>query len=152
MAQNGALAKSFAVISVPTILFFHNGNEVDRLVGVDPKAILAKMNKVLERNSTLEDRLVSLINQSHIVAFIKGSPDSPRCGFTRTLVGLFKDLNIEYGHFDILSDMEVRQGLKKFKNWPTYPQVYVKGELLGGLDIIQSLNEDNELMAALQLS
>lgn len=150
MATNGPLAKSFAVDSVPTIIFFHNGNEVDRLVGVDPKATLSKMSKLIERNHSLEERLVSIINEQKIMAFIKGTPDNPRCGFTRTLVTLFKDLGIQYGTFDILSDMEVRQGLKKFKNWPTYPQVYVKGELLGGLDIIQTMHEDGELLSALE--
>lgn len=71
------------------------------------------------------------------MVFMKGSPDTPRCGFSRTLVSIFKDVNCQFGHFDILQDEDVRQGLKTFSNWPTYPQVYVNGKLIGGLDIIK---------------
>lgn len=68
---------------------------------------------------------------------MKGSPNAPRCGFSRTLVGILNELNAKYETFDILEDEEVRQGLKTFSNWPTYPQVYVNGEFIGGLDIIK---------------
>lgn len=68
---------------------------------------------------------------------MKGSPNAPRCGFSRTLVGILSELNAKYETFDILEDEEVRQGLKTFSNWPTYPQVYVNGEFIGGLDIIK---------------
>lgn len=66
-----------------------------------------------------------------------GSPDAPECGFSRTTVALLNSLNAEYGFFDILTDDEVRQGLKEFSKWPTYPQLYVKGEMVGGLDILK---------------
>ncbi|CAN0471970.1 unnamed protein product, partial [Hapterophycus canaliculatus] len=72
---------------------------------------------------SLESRLKSLISASPIVLFMKGTPDSPECGFSRTAVGLLRDEGVEFGTFDILEDNEVRQGLKKFSEWPTYPQV-----------------------------
>ena len=87
--------------------------------------------------SSLESRLIALINKSKIMVFMKGSPNAPRCGFSRTLVGILNELNAKYETFDILEDEEVRQGLKTFSNWPTYPQVYVNGEFIGGLDIIK---------------
>ena len=81
---------------------------------------------------------------------MKGDPVAPKCGFSRQTVELFESLNAEYATFDILSDDEVRQGLKTFSNWPTYPQVYVKGELVGGLDIIKELNESGDLLSTLK--
>merc|ERR1719300_713659 len=63
---------------------------------------------------------------------------------------IFKEAGVQFQTFDILSDEEVRQGLKKYSNWPTYPQVYVKGELIGGLDIIKELKEGGELVATLK--
>ena len=89
---------------------------------------------------TLEQRLKKLVNQEPIMVFIKGSPKAPECGFSRKLVGVLAKYEGSvipgYGHFDILSDPEVREGLKKWSKWPTYPQLYVKGVLVGGIDII----------------
>jgi Grx4 family monothiol glutaredoxin len=73
------------------------------------------------------------------MVFIKGSPSAPKCGFSRQLVTILNDLKVAFGSFDILEDDEVRQGLKEFSDWPTYPQVYVEGELLGGLDIVKEM-------------
>ena len=91
----------------------------------------------MDSSSSLEKRLTDLINQELVMVFIKGTPQQPRCGFTRTLINLLNQLEAKYGYFDILSDEEVRQSLKIFSNWPTYPQLYIKGTLIGGLDIIQ---------------
>ena len=74
-----------------------------------------------------------------------GSPDAPQCGFSRTLVGLLREENIEFSHFDILRDEEIRAGLKTFSDWPTYPQLYVKGEFIGGLDIIKEMQKEGNL-------
>ena len=65
--------------------------------------------------------------------FMKGSPDEPKCGFSRKMIALMQDACLDFEHFDILSDEAVRQGLKTYSNWPTYPQLYSKGELVGGL-------------------
>ena len=108
-------------------------------MGADTNQIVQKVQKVLESNSSVEKRLVSLINQEHVMVFIKGTPEQPRCGFTRTLIGLLNQIQAKYGYFDILSDEEVRQSLKVYSKWPTYPQLYVKGSLVGGLDIVQVL-------------
>jgi Grx4 family monothiol glutaredoxin len=82
--------------------------------------------------------------------FMKGSPEAPRCGFSRTITGILKENNIEYSHFDILQDDEVRQGLKEFTDWPTYPQLYVKGQFVGGLDIIKEMVEEGDLKGQLE--
>jgi len=93
----------------------------------------------------LEERLKALVNKQRVMLFIKGDPDQPRCGFSNTLVGLLRSRGAEFGHFDILSDPEVRQGLKDFSNWPTYPQLYIDGDLIGGLDICQEMDQGGEL-------
>jgi len=98
----------------------------------------------------LEDRLKKLISKAPVMVFMKGDPETPKCGFSRTLMGILKETNVEFETFDILEDDEVRQGLKKFSNWPTYPQLYVKGELIGGLDIIKEIQESGELVPTLK--
>ena len=72
-----------------------------------------------------QDRLRSLINQSKVMLFMKGNPDAPQCGFSATMIDLLRDEGVDFQSFDILQDEEVRQGLKKFSDWPTYPQLYV---------------------------
>ena len=78
----------------------------------------------------LNARLKRLTTSNPVVLFMKGSPDEPRCGFSKKAVKLLQDAGAEFGHFDILTDQEVRQGLKEYSNWPTYPQLYVNGERL----------------------
>ncbi|CAM9742590.1 unnamed protein product [Scytosiphon promiscuus] len=99
---------------------------------------------------SLDSRLTGLISSSPVVLFMKGTPDSPQCGFSRTAVGLLREEGVEFSTFDILEDNEVRQGLKKFSEWPTYPQLYCGGELLGGLDIMKEMAQAGELKAALR--
>lgn len=94
-----------------------------------------------------ENKYEQLINKAPVMIFIKGSPQAPQCGFSRTLVDILNAEGFQYDYFDILSDDAVRQGLKKYSNWPTYPQLYVRGELIGGLDIVQQLQEEGELAA-----
>ncbi|KAK9681954.1 hypothetical protein RND81_10G039500 [Saponaria officinalis] len=98
---------------------------------------------------SLNDRLKKLISKSPVMLFMKGNPDAPRCGFSSKVVNALKEEDVSFGHFDILSDQEVREGLKKFSNWPTYPQLYYKGELVGGCDIILELKENGELKSTL---
>ena len=76
--------------------------------------------------------------------FMKGTPGSPQCGFSRQLVGILRENSVKYGVFNILADDEVRQGLKEFADWPTYPQLWVDGELVGGLDIVKEELSNNE--------
>lgn len=95
--------------------------------------------------STLHDKLAKLINRHDVMLFMKGLPSAPQCGFSRQMCALLDDMGIEYDAFNILEDEQVRQGLKEYSKWPTYPQLYVKGELIGGLDICQELAENGEL-------
>ncbi|KAL7628355.1 glutaredoxin [Parahypoxylon ruwenzoriense] len=84
-------------------------------------------------------RLGDLVKAAPVMLFMKGTPSAPQCGFSRQLVGLLRERSVKYGFFNILADDEVRQGLKKFAEWPTYPQLWVEGELVGGLDIVSYL-------------
>jgi Grx4 family monothiol glutaredoxin len=99
---------------------------------------------------SLQERLSELVKRSDVMIFMKGLPSAPKCGFSRQLIEILDQTGVEYDAFDIFQDEEVREGLKTFSNWPTYPQLYAKGELVGGLDICQELQESDELMEALQ--
>lgn len=81
-------------------------------------------------------RLRALVIAAPVMLFMKGIPSEPQCGFSRQMVALLRQNNVRYGFFNILADDEVRQGLKELAEWPTYPQLWVKGELIGGLDIV----------------
>ena len=98
---------------------------------------------------SLESRLKNIINQSTTMLFMKGTPDAPRCGFSTKVVNALKEEGVEFGSFNILEDEEVRQGLKTYSNWPTYPQLYYKGELLGGCDIVLEMKANGELKETL---
>lgn len=102
-------------------------------------------------HQSLDERLKQLVNQQPIMLFIKGLPSAPQCGFSRQIVEILEEENVAYGSFNILEDEDVRQGLKKYSNWPTYPQLYVKGELVGGLDIVKEMKDDGSLKEALHV-
>ncbi|XP_051128900.1 monothiol glutaredoxin-S17 [Andrographis paniculata] len=105
--------------------------------------------KGISSGETLEDRMNRLINSSPVMLFMKGTPDAPRCGFSSKVVNALKEDGIEFGFFDILTDEEVRQGLKTFSSWPTFPQLYYKGEFIGGCDIVLELQSNGELKSTL---
>jgi len=111
---------------------------------------ISKVPKDCKKTESLEDRLKGLICKSPVMIFIKGSPSEPKCGFSKKAVGLLNGSGVQYGYFDILTDNDVREGLKKFSNWPTYPQLYVKGELIGGVDVMQELQDSGELASSLK--
>ena len=94
-------------------------------------------------DEALEYRLKKLISASPVMLFMKGNPSEPKCGFSRQAIEMLNAENIQYGTFDILNDNEVRQGLKVFSNWPTFPQLYVNGSLVGGLDILKEMKVRN---------
>ncbi|XP_038218241.1 glutaredoxin 3 [Zerene cesonia] len=147
----------YKIDSVPTVIFFKNSQQIDRIDGVDVAQMSSKVKsystgKSVQNESpkqTLEERLKSLINKHNVMIFMKGTRDGPRCGFSKQLIHILNETGVQYDTFDILTDEEVRQGLKQFSQWPTYPQVYVKGELIGGLDIIKELLENGELESTL---
>merc|ERR1719343_681373 len=101
-----------------------------------------------EEPADLNSRLKKLINQSDVMLFMKGNKAQPYCGFSKKAVAMLNEHNIQYDTFDILGDEDVRQGLKEYSNWKTYPQLYIKGELIGGLDIMKEMEEDGSLMEA----
>ncbi|KAI3846750.1 hypothetical protein MKX03_028266 [Papaver bracteatum] len=98
---------------------------------------------------TLEDRLKNIISSSDTMLFMKGTPDEPRCGFSSKVVNALKEDGVNFGSFDILTNEEVRQELKTYSNWPTFPQLYYKGELIGGCDIVLELHGSGELKSTL---
>ncbi|KAF1949483.1 glutaredoxin [Byssothecium circinans] len=91
----------------------------------------------------LFQRLGDLVKAAPVMLFLKGTPSAPQCGFSRQTVSILREKGIRYGFFNILADDEVRQGLKEFSDWPTFPQLYVEGELVGGLDIIREEFEND---------
>jgi Grx4 family monothiol glutaredoxin len=108
-----------------------------------------ELAKVLDVHDEQRARLEQLINSAPVMLFMKGTPEAPRCGFSRQMVELLKTTGVPFSSFDILTDESVRQGLKEYSNWPTYPQLYVKGKLIGGLDIARELHEQGELQQTL---
>lgn len=93
----------------------------------------------------LHARLTQLTNAAPVMLFMKGTPSAPQCGFSRQLVSILRENSVRYGFFNILADEEVRQGLKEFADWPTFPQLWMSGELVGGLDIVkEELSNDPE--------
>ncbi|AEO65808.1 uncharacterized protein THITE_2170110 [Thermothielavioides terrestris NRRL 8126] len=96
-----------------------------------------------KKKQELFKRLGELVKAAPVMLFMKGTPSEPKCGFSRQMVGILRDNSVKYGFFNILADDEVRQGLKEFADWPTYPQLWVEGELVGGLDIVKEELENN---------
>ena len=98
-----------------------------------------EMSGNADKEEELNKRLEGLVKAAPVMLFMKGTPSSPQCGFSRTLVGILREKGVKYGFFNILADEDVRQGLKKWADWPTFPQLWVGGELVGGLDIVSAL-------------
>ena len=96
-------------------------------------------------------RLEQLVNAASVMLFMKGTPSSPQCGFSRQLVGILRERSVKYGFFNILADEDVRQGLKEYAEWPTFPQLWVNGELVGGLDIVRVPSHSTSLIRLLTL-
>jgi len=94
--------------------------------------------EVKQNKEDLHQRLTNLVKAAPVMLFMKGTPSAPQCGFSRQLVALLRENSVKYGFFNILADDEVRQGLKEFADWPTFPQLWVDGELVGGLDIVSN--------------
>jgi monothiol glutaredoxin len=91
------------------------------------------------------ERIEELVKNNAVVLFMKGSPLFPQCGFSSKAVAILDHLNVEYASVDVLQDMEIRQGIKEYSDWPTIPQLYIKGEFLGGSDIMMEMYEAGEL-------
>jgi len=93
----------------------------------------------------VHDRIAGEVNSNDVLLFMKGTPVFPQCGFSAAVVGILSNLGVKFKAIDVLKDPEIRQGIKEFSNWPTIPQLYVKGEFVGGCDILKEMYEADEL-------
>ncbi len=101
-------------------------------------------------DAQLQKRIEDQLKMSKIILFMKGTSDMPQCGFSAKTINLLKSYDVPFSTFNILEDQDIRQGLKEYSNWPTYPQLYVNGELVGGCDIVAELHENGELKEILE--
>tara|TARA_B100000963_G_scaffold359902_1_gene388703 strand:+ start:4818 stop:5150 length:333 start_codon:yes stop_codon:yes gene_type:complete len=101
---------------------------------------MEEINKIIEKNNT----------SSEVVLYMKGDPTFPQCGFSSTVVQILKHIGVKFKSFDVLQDEDLREGIKAFSKWPTIPQLYVKGEFVGGCDIIREMFESGELKEYLE--
>jgi monothiol glutaredoxin len=99
---------------------------------------------------TVQDRIQQEITGTPVVLFMKGSPVFPQCGFSAAVVQILSQLGVKFKGVDVLSDPQIRHGVKEFSNWPTIPQLYVKGEFVGGCDIVREMFETGELQQVLE--
>ncbi|CAF1011141.1 unnamed protein product [Adineta ricciae] len=144
--------------AVPTVLFYYQTKLIDRVDGFNQSDLLKKIkyhinksqitsNKAeskTETDANVEKRIKELLSSSAIILFMKGTPNDPQCGFSRQACHILDEHHVKYTYFDVLSDQTIREELKKFSNWNTYPQLYVDGELIGGLDIMKQMIENGE--------
>lgn len=91
------------------------------------------------------ERIDEMVKSNDVVLFMKGTPLFPQCGFSSRAIAILDHLGVEYASVDVLQDQEIRQGIKEYSDWPTIPQLYVKGEFLGGSDIMMEMYEAGEL-------
>jgi monothiol glutaredoxin len=97
----------------------------------------------------LRKRIADTIARGHVMLFMKGNPAMPQCGFSAAVVSMLKQTGVAFDSYNILADQELREGLKEYSSWPTYPQLYVDGKLLGGHDIVRDLHQKGELAGLL---
>jgi len=158
------ITEDFEINSVPTFIILRGHTLLSRIEGADAQKLTSDIATHLTappssssatsgaaitasgapRERTKEELaayMQALMKKDPVVLFMKGSPDAPQCGFSRTAVGILRKEGIEFGSFDILKDENVRQGLKTINNWPTFPQFIVNGEFVGGLDVIKEMLE-----------
>ena len=103
-------------------------------------------------NQETQSKIESLIKSSPVMVFMKGNKLMPQCGFSNNVVQILNALGISFETFDVLSDMEIREGIKEFSDWPTIPQVYLNGEFLGGSDILIEMYNSGELKEKIEIS
>ncbi len=99
---------------------------------------------------SVQERLKEVIESNEVVLFMKGTPDFPQCGFSGRTAQILKECDTRFASVDVLADDEVRQGIKAYSNWPTVPQLYVRGKFIGGCDIMTEMFESGELQKVLK--
>ncbi|MFQ5564956.1 MAG: Grx4 family monothiol glutaredoxin [Paracoccaceae bacterium] len=95
--------------------------------------------------SNIQDQIKSTVDTNDVVLFMKGTPEMPQCGFSRTVASILGYMGVDFADVDVLASDELRQGIKAFSDWPTIPQLYVKGEFVGGCDIVTEMTMSGEL-------
>lgn len=172
------LAERYNVVAVPYCIVFKGGEVVATVEGADVPALTNAVDAHLDKAARVTDnavirtdlpssggvpsnatgngislhmiaRLRKLITSSHVMLFMKGSPEAPRCGFSSQVVSALRGASIQFGHFDILGDPDVRSALKEYSEWPTYPQLYAGGDLVGGADIVLEMAQEGQLRKAI---
>ena len=98
----------------------------------------------------IKNEIKKLIDTNDVCLFMKGVPDAPQCGFSMTVSNILKHLNVNFKGVNILDDQSLRQGIKEYSDWPTIPQLYIKGEFIGGCDIVKEMFENGELKNLLE--
>ena len=96
------------------------------------------------------EKIKNLINENDVCLFMKGTPDAPQCGFSMAVSNVLKHLKVNFKGINVLEDENIRQGIKKYSDWPTIPQLYVKNEFVGGCDIVKEMYESGELAKLLE--
>jgi len=95
--------------------------------------------------TNINEKIKDIITKNDVVLFMKGTPEMPQCGFSMTVCNILKELKVKFSSVNVLADPEIRQGIKDFSSWPTVPQLYIKGEFIGGCDIAKEMYENGEL-------
>ena len=98
----------------------------------------------------IKSEIENIINKNDVCLFMKGVPEAPQCGFSMAVSNILKHLNVNFKSINVLESEEIRNGIKTYSDWPTIPQIYIKGEFIGGCDIIKEMYEKNELKELLQ--
>ena len=98
----------------------------------------------------IKEKIKNLIDTNDVCLFMKGTRDAPECGFSMAVSNVLKHLKVDFKDINILEDENLRQGIKEFSDWPTIPQLYIKGEFIGGCDIVKEMFEKNELQTKLK--
>ena len=100
----------------------------------------------------VEEKIQKEIKAHKVVLFVKGTPEAPQCGFSAATMELFKKMNVPFHSVDVIADPEIRRELPNFSQWPTFPQVFIDGKLVGGCDIVHEMHESGELQKLLHIS
>ncbi|KAJ2231184.1 glutaredoxin [Coemansia sp. RSA 1722] len=157
------ISEAYEINAVPTVIVAKKAKILARVEGANVAEVVQQIaancgaangigsqqpaaESSSEFKQDLNTRLKGLIERAPVMVFIKGTAAQPRCGFSKKIVNMLNEQNIKYGYFDILTDEQVRQGLKEYSDWPTYPQLYIGGELVGGVDIVSEMIESGELV------
>ena len=128
----------------------HNCTAEKKMLRNIPLLILNSSLRRAAFSTGIKDRIGEMVKSSDVVVFMKGVPEQPRCGFSNAVVQILRMHDVQFSSHDVLSDEELRQGIKDFSDWPTIPQVYLKGEFIGGCDILLQMHQNGELIEELE--